>query len=637
MSASNEFSNASIPGFAQHDLEQVYLKRSEKKRKDDGNKLPIRRAQKWVENDRQPVATPLSDRAPEKSSTAHRSDDEIANELPKPIAKTTRPSSKEELLQTQEELARLAGLISESPEEHIGLLGSLAAMTLSADTTGRKMALATQLAVYTDIVPGYRIRPLAKAEIQGQLSKDVKKLRMFEQSLLNGYKGYVQQLEGLTVEDDTVDPSVRSVAIACACKLLTGMSHFNCRNEIIGIVSRKVSTRSTDDDFVKCRQALERLFEEDEEGHASLEAVTQITKMMKSKSYNIHESLLNTFLHLRLLSEFVHKASTNKVDRGESQQKSIRGRQKREFRTKRERKVLRERKEVEKEMKEADAAVSYEERDHNQAEMLKLVFVAYFRILKARTPHLMGAVLEGLARYAHLINQDFFGDVLEALKDLINTATSEDDEPTASAFRNPTRETLLCIITAFALLQGQTDVAKSANALHLDLHFFTTHLYRVVLPLSLDTSVERRALPTSESVLPVAPDARVNLATTSTLLLRALSAALSPPTGTRLVPPVRLAAFTKQLHTLSLHLPPRSAAAVLSLLQRIAAPHASRLAALWHTDERRGDGVFDPATPHLESSNPFACTVWETELLRLHFDPRVRAAARGVVSTVEGK
>src|ERR1700709_2721170 len=113
-----------------------------------------------------------------------------------------------------------------------------------------------------------------------------------------------------------------------------------------------------------------------------------------------------------------------------------------------------------------------------QSETLKLVFATSFRVVKARPPHLMGAVLEGLAKYSHLINQDFFGDILEALKDLINEAEASlelDEEDGERAVdlatqRNATRESLLCIITAFALLQGQQDVAKSANSLHLDLN-----------------------------------------------------------------------------------------------------------------------------------------------------------------------
>ena len=96
-----------------------------------------------------------------------------------------------------------------------------------------------------------------------------------------------------------------------------------------------------------------------------------------------------------------------------------------------------------------------------QAETLKMVFVAYFRILKARSPKLMGAVLEGLARYAHLINQDFFGDILEALRDIIATAeltaaaaveededASDEEDDNEAPERNLTRESLLCVITA---------------------------------------------------------------------------------------------------------------------------------------------------------------------------------------------
>lgn len=45
-------------------------------------------------------------------------------------------------------------------------------------------------------------------------------------------------------------------------------------------------------------------------------------------------------------------------------------------------------------MERADANVLHEERDRMQSECLKAVFATYFRILKQRTPHLMGAVLE---------------------------------------------------------------------------------------------------------------------------------------------------------------------------------------------------------------------------------------------------
>ena len=640
-----------VPGFAKWNLEQDYEQRARKNKKKDGrDRLPVKRDDKWMEAAREEIDQDQSSENEEEGGVGSEKDSAIADVQPKSQQRKPKLSPKEEIRQAKEELARVAGLISESPEEHIVLLSTLGDIAESENLNVKKLALGTQLAVYKDIIPGYRIRPLSKDDTQSKLSKDVRNLRNFEQSLLSGYKSYVQSLDRLSKTDSQADTALVFVAISCTCTLLTSVPHFNQRNDLVAIIVRKLSSRSVDADSVKCREALEQLYQEDEEGHSSLEAVSQLTKMMKSKNYNVHEGLLNTFLHLRLLSEFAHKASMNHVDKdGEEDGKTAKKvKQKREFRSKRERKLLRERREVEKEMKQADAAVSFEERDKNQAETLKLVFVTYFRILKARTPRLMGAVLEGLAKYAHLINQEFFGDVLEALKDLINDAsaqsqdegTSEDD--VSKPHRNATRESLLCIITAFALLQGQHDVAKSANSLHLDLNFFITHLYRTLLPLSLDQDIELSsktthltdpnglAIPTPKT----STAAKVNVATTTVLLLRSLQAVLLPPTSTKMVPPLRIAAFTKQLYTLSLHLPQKSAVAVLGLLQQLSKVHGAKVAALWNSEERKGDGVFDALSREIEGSNPFAATVWDGELLRWHFDPRVREAVRGVEGNI---
>ena len=322
---------------------------------------------------------------------------------------------------------------------------------------------------------------------------------------------------------------------------------------------------------------------------------------------------------------------------------------KKEFRTKKQRKILKERKAVEKEFKEADAVVSHEQRERMQSETLKLVFVTYFRILKARTPNLMGAVREGLAKYAHLINQDFFGDLLEALKDLVSDAEKslnpEDEDPhveddlasTPKLQRDYNRETLLCTTTAFALLDGQ-DAAKSASALNLDLTFFISYLYRNLHALSLHPDIEfssksiRLADPYSTPPSQTTtPGLKVNIKTMTVLLLRALTSILTP----RLVPPVRLAAFNKQLFISSLHLPEKSSLAMLSLLTNVTKTHGRKTASLWNTEERKGDGVFDALRGDLESSNPFASTVWEGELLKLHFAPSVREAIKGIEKVVQ--
>ena len=239
------------------------------------------------------------------------------------------------------------------------------------------------------------------------------------------------------------------------------------------------------------------------------------------------------------------------------------------------------------------------------------------------------------------MNQDLFGDLLEILRDLMSHADAllkadgeeqEEEEGSSQSSRDSTRESLLYVTTAFALLEGQ-DVARSAPSLNLDLTAFTAHLYKslhsICLGPDLELSHKSLRLPDPHAPLSgprTSAGPRVNLQTTTVLMLRALTSILTP----RSVPPVRLAAFTKQLFTSTLQLPEKSTLAMVSLLNNVTKIHGRKIAALWNTEERKGDGVFDAIRGDLESSNPFASTIWDGELLKLHYAPAVREGMKGI-------
>lgn len=639
---------------SQWNLEQDYERpRKTKKRDKENTRLPIKTAEGRVE---QLVVPEIKDEEVDSWLDSSEEHHEAPAEPIETRLEATKVSARQQILDAKEELARVASLINEDPEEHVGGLRTLAHIASSSNMTIKKLGLATQLTVYKDVIPGYRVRPLSDSDATEKVSREVRRLRAFEQGLVSSYHSYVKELAKCAKSSrgdvsETV-AGLATVAIACACTLLLAVPHFNFRGELIKILVTKLSTKRIDKDFVRCRETLETLFRDDEDGTASLDAVTTLTRMMKARDYRIDESVLNTFLHLRLLSEFFSTGSQNHIDRpvADSTLKGKKPKFKKEFRTKKQRKLEKERKAVTKEFKEADATVGREERDRMQAESLKFVFVCYFRILKARVPTLMGAVLEGLAKYAHLINQDFFGDLLEALKDLTAHSASSQSEDlefsedvpsgddTPAIIRNATRESLLCIITAFALLEGQ-DAHKAATTLHLDLSFFTTHLYRSLYALALNPDLELGAKslrlpdPHSSSSLTPMPSpstAKINIQTTPALLLRALASILLPPLSTHSVPPVRIAAFSKQLLTSSLHLPEKSAMAVMGLMGKVAKTHGRKIAGMWNSEERKGDGEFDALRGEAEGSNPFASTVWEGELLRLHYAHGVRVGVEGV-------
>ncbi|KAH8157713.1 hypothetical protein CIB48_g10535 [Xylaria polymorpha] len=607
-------------------VEDRYKARKGKKKEKENTRLPVKRDGRI-----QVVSTPLNDLKESDDDwledEGDRSGVDDEEEEQKPQKEPVIPV-KEQIRNAKEELAKVATALNEEPYENAGAFKVLTKIGESNIPAIVTLSLVTRMAIYKDLIPGYRIRPISEAGAGGEkLSKEVRIIQTFEQSLVSGYQAYVKELARYAKarKGEAGGDGIASVAITCASSLLTTHPHFNFRSDLINILVWKLSTRRMDNDFEKAISALITLFTDDEEGRPSFEVVSTLCRMMKAKDYRVHESVVSLFLHLRLLSEFSGKASNDSVDLPMASRKK----QKKEFRTKRERKQLKEERAFQKEMDQADTNVLHEERDRMQSECLKAVFATYFRILKLRTPHLMGAVLEvrthtiydvtdktnkkqGLAKFSHLINQQFFGDLLEALKDLIRYSNAEenasedpeaaaeaeedDDEPT----RNPTH-------TPSPLSQN-ADLELGARSLHLP------------DPDAPPGSASKRRADTSGN--------KVNLQTTTVLLIRCLTAVLLPPWNIRSTPPLRLAAFAKQLMTTSLHVPEKSAQALLALLADVGNTHGRKIAALWNTEERKGDGVFNALSQSEEGSNPFATTVWEGEILRRHYCPKVRDAVK---------
>ncbi|ERF69238.1 hypothetical protein EPUS_08917 [Endocarpon pusillum Z07020] len=643
---------------AEWDLEQDYEQRSRLNKQRETTKLPIKTAEGRLE--RQQEIPSQDDESDSYLGTGSEADQGGADTPPTEEAE--EPSHvplKHQLVAAKEELARIAGLMNEDPEEHIGSFKKLAAVAGStAHPNVKKLALATQLAVYKDVIPGYRIREYKDEDLGTKVSKEVRQTRQYEQALVTGYRRYVEELAAITKAGAGTEETsgLKLVAINCACALLLAVPHFNFRAELLRIVVDQLSSRLPTPYFAKCIQTLEDFFDADDDGAPSLEAVGLLTKMMKAKDYRIRENVLSTLFHLRLLSELSVKSSTSKTDQLD-EIPIYRGKKtkaKWQPRSKKERKLARERKAVEKDMKEADATVTHEDRSRMQSETLKMVFTAYFRILKLGTPHLMGVVLEGLAKFAHLINQEFFGDLLEALKDIVNESSVIDEEALETkdnedifeeipSTRNITRESLLSIQTAFTLLAGQ-DVSKSASALHLDLSFFSSYIYKTLYQLSLDADIELgpKSLhlsdphPSSKANSDHQSRNKVNVSTPMLLLVRVLTSILLTPSAP---PPTMTAvAFYKRLLTTSLQLPEKSSVALMSLLSEVAQKHGRKIEALWYSDERKGDGSFQGHSESIENTNVLALGsgIWETELLRHHFSPRVRKEVADIDKLIRG-
>lgn len=238
---------------------------------------------------------------------------------------------------------------------------------------------------------------------------------------------------------------------------------------------------------------------------------------------------------------------------------------------------------LQKELLETEASESKEKKIKLHTETLNIIFLVYFRILKkAQKSVLLPAVLEGLANFAHLINLEFFDDLLNVLQNLIQSGDLTN------------QESLHCIQTVFTILSGQGDV------LNIDPLNFYSQLYQMLPRLHAGAP--------SDDVI---------------ILLRCLDAMLTR--RRKQVSLQRAMAFIKRLSMLSLHVLPNASVGILAASR--AAMHSFPKCDFLLDNEVQGSGFYLPELDQPEHCNAQNTALWELHTLQRHYHPVVRRFA----------
>merc|ERR1712029_141114 len=244
---------------------------------------------------------------------------------------------------------------------------------------------------------------------------------------------------------------------------------------------------------------------------------------------------------------------------------------------------------LEKELLEARGEEGKKVKEKFFTDTTKMVFTIYFRILKSYPKsQLMGVVLEGLSKFAHIINIEFFSDLINVFQDLIQGGTLS------------YRDTLLATGTVFKILSGQ------GEALNIDPTSFYTHLYSSLLSLSLLTS---------PSSFPLAMSSLHDM-----LISRRKKVSKS-----------KVLAFTKRLSTVCLQLDHAGAMSTLALLRQLFTTHPIT-SQLLDSEHEVGSGIFDPGLRDPEHCNASNTTSWDLSLLSRHYHPTTVTMANHVMA-----
>ncbi|KAK4774563.1 hypothetical protein SAY86_009498 [Trapa natans] len=390
-------------------------------------------------------------------------------------------------------LAEVGMALLADPDSSIKSLKELLQLCKDADHSIVRLALLSLLAVFKDIIPGYRIRLPSEKELEMKVSKDVKKMRNYESTLLSAYKVYLQKL--MTFEKD---PSYKHVAIRCISSLLDSAPHFNFRENLLEMV---ILNLTSSDDLVRklCCDTIKSLFSNEGKhgGEVTVEAVRLIANLVKLNNCQMHADVIEVFMYLSFDDDIGKKEEFEK-DKKASSKKGRKGKISEEKsqpqgidRLKKNRKQLmsQTREEVVADYKSAAFTPDVGEHKRMQTETLAAVFEIYFRILKhtmqsilpgpeensdlsvgtSGTHPLLASCLNGLGKFSHLIDLDYIGDLMNYLKKLAaNGEGSSRGSLTVS-------ERLRCCIIAFRFMRNNLD------ALNVDLQDFFVQLYNIIL------------------------------------------------------------------------------------------------------------------------------------------------------------
>ncbi|KAI5627412.1 nucleolar complex protein 3-like [Silurus asotus] len=502
----------------------------------------------------------------------------------------------QKLMERKLRIANLGSAILTDPDSNIKKLKELRAMLMETDpsvaVTVRKLVMVSLMEIFKDIVPSYRIRPLTEEEKAAKVKKDTQQLREFEEGLVSQYKFYLENLEQ-TVKDWKQKKmkgsqavalasykGLAEVAIKCLCELLVALPHFNFHNNIIVAVVALMN----DPVSVMCCEAVSNLLKQDKLGQASLATVRVISGMVKGRNYNVKPEVLNTLLFLRIKEVDVKKDTEDLAPK----QKFMKFKEKKKNLSRMQRKWKKAEEKLQKELLETEASESKDKKLKLHTETLNIVFLIYFRILKkAQKSILLPSVLEGLAKFAHLINLEFFDDLLAVLHNLIMSGDLSN------------RESLHCILTAFHILSGQGEVLK------IDPLQFYNHLYKTLLTLHAGASNE------DTGIVLQCVDVMLSKRRKQVSLHRAL-------------------AFLKRLNTLALHVMHDSCVGILATNRALI--HTFPKCDIMLDNDMQGSGVYLPELDEPEYCNPQNTCVWELHVLKRHYHPMVRKYATHLVA-----
>ena len=468
--------------------------------------------------------------------------------------------------------------------------------------------------IFGDIIPSYRIKQNQQEE-STKLSRDVIRLRQYERNFSNIYKNcYLDYLKRMldcvknkpasTFYTNLIETEPRDrvllaeTAVECFGKVLVAHPHFNYRDQVMAnLVEFNAQTK-----HAKCAEIahkyLCKALKSDKLGEVSLEVVSIICELTKKRKLSVSSLLFKTLLELRLID--VKTADNEEKEKRRIAKEKLAAMKKKQSR--KERKRDKKMKKLKNDLLETEAHITTDQKLKYHRTILKKLFVTYFRLLKyhedllgerretKKFVKLLPPVLEGISKFAHLIDVSLCNDMFP----LINRLLENRDVTTNCKVH--------CLSTVFVMYKSlETELGK------VDPESFYKHFYITLTNLNANelSDEEFHSL-------------------NSCIHLMFIKRA-------RQVSNKRYCAFIRRLLVLTLNLPAKFVVPLLESIRIMFLQRPNTAALLDSTNcSNFGSGQFDLELDDPDFSHADSSVAWELHMLRNHTDANIREFAAKV-------
>jgi nucleolar complex protein 3 len=500
-------------------------------------------------------------------------------------------------------------------------------------------ALHQECDIFCEIIPNYKISATMEGsgeEGQGvRMKKEVFNVEKLEHEMLTQYEHFLQLLRRLQRKNH---PEQQALGSRLCAKLVGASSapEFNHADKLLTLAVEFSNAKA-----VRVAQpalkALSELLDGKMISDATEHVVAAILNIVRKQQYAMNPKVLNTLLYIRVAMIDMHRR-----DFAEEKAKN--------------KKMKKEDKEIARQMMKSKARKDRSELAAKQTRLIHKIFVIYLRVIQAskecskiHQTKILAPALEGLVKFAPLVNVELYHQLMAALKELLA------EEGTSVTTR-------LHSLVAVASL-AQKDAAADSSEWRVDLSHFHEILFRCIpealeAPRNEDIKKGTGASEEGAEEASAADDDVVSVGSTATagsLSSVAFSIAASMAQGKfvqsnsakewtyrvglvlrtvdllilsqKHLPVIRVTSFVRRLLQSIPYVPPHIGMSIMALAHRLAMryPQAASIIIGGSDNAIGGRGVYNPAAEQTSAMNAEASFAWELTLLARAYHPTQRS------------